>query len=189
MLINSCYDDWVQPTLTITTNDLDNIRSAFTADETTLNIRSYKSKKSEKKVLPGVKQIYFNEKAGTTAVVWDDGSEATVVRCGEGETFEPYSGFAVAVAKKLFGSTSAVKKLIDEKDADKAKARREEERKRKAEEKRKIEEKNRERREKKEEAKMKKAFEYIDKLMPQPDLSDLIRGMFGDTEETDAAEG
>lgn len=84
--------------------------------------------KFKKRVLPGIKHIQFNPQTGHTAIVWNDGSEATVVRCGEGEQFEPYMGFCAAIVKKLFGSTSAAKRTMEELDVDKVKARKEEER-------------------------------------------------------------
>lgn len=74
----------------------------------------------EERALPGVKHIYFNEDTGHTIVVWDDGTK-TSVHCGENEEFSTYTGFCAAVAKKLFGSTSAVQKLISDKGTSSAK--------------------------------------------------------------------
>lgn len=65
--------------------------------------------------LPGVKRVHFN--GDKCIVLWEDGDK-TVVTCGKGETFDRYTGFIAAVAKKLFGGTTAAKKLLDEKDAD-----------------------------------------------------------------------
>lgn len=56
-----------------------------------------------------IKQIiYSGEK---TIILWADGTK-TIVTCGVGDKFDPYAGFCAAVAKKLFGSTSKVKKII-----------------------------------------------------------------------------
>lgn len=78
-------------------------------------------------LLPDVESIAFHKENKTTVVRWADGTK-TVVRCGEGETFSEYSAFVAAVAKKIFGSTSAVKKLIEEFDLARVKAREEAER-------------------------------------------------------------
>jgi hypothetical protein len=46
-----------------------------------------------------------------TIVFWNDGDK-TVVKCAEGQVFDEYNGFVAALAKKLYGSTSKVKKVI-----------------------------------------------------------------------------
>ena len=85
-------------------------------------------------LLPFVDRITFNDPA--TIVHWSDGDK-TVVKCMEGEKFERYAGFAAACMKKLFGSTSAAKAIMDAHDtALIAKAREEE---REAREKAKLE--------------------------------------------------
>jgi len=130
--------------------------------------------------IPGIKQIHFNEKTGNTAIVWDDGSEATVVKCGDGEKFERYSGFCAAVAKKLFGSTSAVKRMIDKYDVDKVKAAKEAERQKKAAEAKKIEEANRAKKEAKTKKELDEYFkladEYVRKGFDMESLLNLLNG-------------
>lgn len=76
--------------------------------------------------LPGIASVQFNEPKRTTTIIWDDGSDATVVRCGEDETYQRYVGFCAAIVKKLFG-TAGAKHMIDEKDVDLIKARRQKE--------------------------------------------------------------
>lgn len=49
----------------------------------------------------------------TVVVRWKDGT-VTSVRCEEGEKFDLYTAFCAALAKKIYGSTSRVKKIIDE---------------------------------------------------------------------------
>ena len=175
------YNEWVHPTLTIDGKTLDNIASAaekLLSDQTCKSKQTCKCKKSGKKSLPGIKHIQFNDKSGHTAIIWDDGT-TTVVRCGDGESFERYVGFCAAVCKKLFGSTSAVKKMIDDKDVDTAKKRREAERLKKAEEHRKLEAENRERKKRRRDAELREAFEFLQKEMPMPDLTKLIDGLLG----------
>lgn len=60
--------------------------------------------------LPDVERIIFNPPA--TIVFWADKTK-TVVKCMEGEKFERYAGFAMACMKKLFGSTSRGKAVMN----------------------------------------------------------------------------
>lgn len=46
-----------------------------------------------------------------TVVFWTDGT-ATAVRCGAGEAYDDYVAFCAALAKKLFLSNSAVKRVL-----------------------------------------------------------------------------
>lgn len=46
-----------------------------------------------------------------TIVFWKDGTK-TIVKCAKEQEFDEYSGFVAAFAKKAFGSTSHIKKLI-----------------------------------------------------------------------------
>lgn len=49
----------------------------------------------------GIKNVIFNDPA--TIVFWLDGTK-TVVKCGEGDIFDPEKGLAMAIAKKAFGN-------------------------------------------------------------------------------------
>lgn len=46
-----------------------------------------------------------------TVVFWNDGTK-TIVKCAQGEVFSEYIGFIAAYAKKMFRSTSGLKKMI-----------------------------------------------------------------------------
>ena len=46
-----------------------------------------------------------------TIVFWKDGSK-TMVSCSEGQPFDEYTGFVAALAKKVYGSTSRVKRIL-----------------------------------------------------------------------------
>ena len=61
-------------------------------------------------IVPQPKKIHFS--GDRTIVIWADGSK-TVVKCTEGQEFDEYSGFVAALAKRAFGSTSQVKKVIN----------------------------------------------------------------------------
>lgn len=66
-------------------------------------------------IVPGIEEVIFNEEAGVTVIRWVD-SEKTIVRLGEGEKFDRYTGFMAAVCKRLFGSTARAKKLMNAAD-------------------------------------------------------------------------
>ena len=51
--------------------------------------------------LPGIKDVIFNEPA--TIILWADGTK-TVVKCQEGEGYDPEKGMAMAISKKALGN-------------------------------------------------------------------------------------
>ena len=51
--------------------------------------------------LPEIKNVIFNEPA--TIVMWSDGTK-TVVKCQEGEGYDPEKGLAMAISKKALGN-------------------------------------------------------------------------------------
>ena len=51
--------------------------------------------------LPEIKDVIFNEPA--TIVMWNDGTK-TVVKCQEGEGYDPEKGMAMAISKKALGN-------------------------------------------------------------------------------------
>ena len=72
----------------------------------------YQAQKKEKPIMDKrykVKKILYNGPA--TIVYWADG-EKTVVKCMEGDTFDPMAGFCAALAKRVYGSSGAVKQII-----------------------------------------------------------------------------
>lgn len=68
---------------------------------------------NKKKNLIEVKSIKYSGKY--TTVTWNDGTK-TRVSCGEGEQQSRYSAFCSALAIKVFGTNSQVKKLVETKD-------------------------------------------------------------------------
>ena len=74
-------------------------------DETISRIIYYKCSepKAPKQVLyiPKIKNVIFNEPA--TIVMWSDGTK-TVVKCQEGEGYDPEKGMAMAISKKALGN-------------------------------------------------------------------------------------
>lgn len=61
-------------------------------------------------VKDAVKKVIFS--GDKTIVLWGDGTK-TIVTCGEGDHFDPYSGFCAAVTKRMFGSTSIAKRALE----------------------------------------------------------------------------
>ena len=51
--------------------------------------------------IPEIKNVIFNEPA--TIVMWSDGTK-TVVKCQEGEGYDPEKGMAMAISKKALGN-------------------------------------------------------------------------------------
>lgn len=49
---------------------------------------------------------------GKTIVIWPDNSK-TIVSCGDGDQYDEYTGFCTALAKKIFGTTSAAKRAMN----------------------------------------------------------------------------
>lgn len=52
-------------------------------------------------IMPVIKNVIFNDPA--TIVFWSDGTK-TVVKCGDGDIFDPEKGLAMAIAKKALGN-------------------------------------------------------------------------------------
>jgi len=65
--------------------------------------------------IPPIKRVIFS--ADATIVIFADDTKE-VSRCGSGEPYDRYTGFMACVCKKLFGSTTAAKKLMNQKDPD-----------------------------------------------------------------------
>lgn len=56
-----------------------------------------------------VDHIFYDDKA--TVVFWTDGTK-TIVKCAEGTKYDEYAAFCIALAKKIYGSNSALKRAI-----------------------------------------------------------------------------
>nr|DAE23811.1 MAG TPA: hypothetical protein [Siphoviridae sp. ct9lR64] len=50
--------------------------------------------------------------SGPKTIVFFKNGEKVVVSCGENETYDDYTAFCAALAKKIFGSTSRAKKIM-----------------------------------------------------------------------------
>lgn len=54
-------------------------------------------------------KVIFHDPA--TIVYWEDGTKS-VVKCSEGDKYDPEKGFALAVAKKVYGSYTNFEKQM-----------------------------------------------------------------------------
>ena len=61
--------------------------------------------------IPDIRRVVFSDPA--TIIFWEDNTK-TVVKAMKGEKFERYAGFIAACAKKMFGSTSRAKAIMNE---------------------------------------------------------------------------
>lgn len=69
-----------------------------------------------------IKKVIFNDPA--TIIIWGNGDK-TVVKCGEGDTFDPEKGMAMAIAKRFLGDKGnyyeTFKKWLPKKEENKKK--------------------------------------------------------------------
>jgi hypothetical protein len=56
-----------------------------------------------------IKKVIFNDPA--TIILWKDGTK-TVVKCAEGETYDPEKGFAMAFIKYHMGNDNQFHKMF-----------------------------------------------------------------------------
>ena len=75
--------------------------AADVAATTELIREMYRVKKEKNTMLPEIKKVIFNKPA--TIIFWADGTK-TVVKCQEGEIYDPEKGLAMAIAKKALGN-------------------------------------------------------------------------------------
>ena len=76
----------------------------------TLGLVNQFPKRKYTSILPAINRLIYS--GGKTIIIWGDGDK-TIVSCGEGEDFDHYTGFCAAIVKKVFGSTTAAKKVMN----------------------------------------------------------------------------
>ena len=86
-------------------------------ESTKRNYRSYYDRRDNRGYLPSITNVIFNNPA--TIVFWSDGSK-TVVKCQEGDIYNPEVGLAMAISKKALGNqgnyANVFKKWLPEKE-------------------------------------------------------------------------
>ena len=110
LIIRDCYNRWVsrhklQPNLR---HDelayiLDMVKRKYNLEIVDRGIASVSDWILEPNAtkLPEIKDVIFNEPA--TIILWADGTK-TVVKCQEGEGYDPEKGLAMAISKKALGN-------------------------------------------------------------------------------------
>lgn len=86
----SAYEDYCR-------KDVEIMRDLY---KTILN-STYGTKAFKTNYIPEIKNVIFNDPA--TIVFWEDGTK-TVVKCQDGDEFDPEKGLAMAIAKKAYGN-------------------------------------------------------------------------------------
>lgn len=96
--------------VTISTNELNTItlrkkgerRNEMPVERKSMNSHVYYASVTAKSVsAPAIKKVIFNDPA--TIVFWSDGSK-TVVKCQDGDIYDPEKGLAMAISKKALGN-------------------------------------------------------------------------------------
>lgn len=93
--------------VTISTKELNTIilrKKNKRRNEMSNNYDYYKARSTERvypKPMPTIKKVIFNYPA--TIVLWSDGSK-TVVKCQDGDIYDPEKGLAMAISKKALGN-------------------------------------------------------------------------------------
>ena len=98
--------------VTISTNELNTItlrkrkkderRNEMPVERKSMNSNIYYASVTAKSVFaPSIKKVIFNDPA--TIVFWSDGSK-TVVKCQDGDIYDPEKGLAMAISKKALGN-------------------------------------------------------------------------------------
>ena len=84
------YEDYCRKDLELTRNLYRTILNS------TYGMKAFKTN-----YIPEIKNVIFNDPA--TIVFWEDGSK-TVVKCQDGDEFDPEKGLAMAIVKKTYGN-------------------------------------------------------------------------------------
>ena len=79
------------------------VKQDIKAVERTFDQMGYNDGLSTGNIHRCIKKVIFNDPA--TIVFWKDGTK-TVVKCQEGDTFDPEKGIAMAICKKIMGNKS-----------------------------------------------------------------------------------
>jgi hypothetical protein len=87
----------------------------YSLHNVTFDFGSLSNKKKEENTMKQlqVKSIKYDK--NYTTVTWENGTKTTV-RCSNEDEYSRYNGFCSALAKKIFGTSSQVRKIVEAKD-------------------------------------------------------------------------
>lgn len=105
------YDDLINKMTDYSTTNF-SVTKELTSENIYAALIQKKKEEAHKKEIPTVERILFYNNDRTTVVFWKDGTKTTAV-CENGREPEKYDGFIACLAKKIYGSTSQVKSVIE----------------------------------------------------------------------------
>ena len=85
----------------VTAADMNEIKYAVNDISSEEYIKVLRQYSSDVEFRTGIKKVIFNGPA--TIVIWVDGSK-TVVKCAEGDGYSKFSGLAIAMCKRMYGT-------------------------------------------------------------------------------------
>lgn len=88
---------------------LEGLKRRWGNEKIDYTVHAYGGPRIMKVVIPEIKDVIFNDPA--TIVLWSD-STKTVVKCQEGDEFDPEKGLTMAIAKKAYGNKGSYCNVI-----------------------------------------------------------------------------
>ena len=85
---------------------------SYTKNDMEMTKKMLNDRYSIRNTYPKAKKVYYDEAAGVTVVLWTDNTK-TVVRAAEGDKHDAYLGYCTALAKKIHGTNSALKRDLE----------------------------------------------------------------------------
>ena len=95
------FEGHVTGTAKVSYRSLYDIRNDAVVQRNTLQYSKFYVRNLSSSNIPEIKNVIFNDPA--TIVFWEDGTK-TVVKCQEGDEFDPEKGLAMAIVKKAYGN-------------------------------------------------------------------------------------
>ena len=95
------FEGHITGTAKVSYRSLYDIRNDAVVQRNTLQYSKFYVRNLSSFRIPEIKNVIFNDPA--TIVFWEDGTK-TVVKCQDGDEFDPEKGLAMAIAKKAYGN-------------------------------------------------------------------------------------
>ena len=95
------FEGHITGTAKVSYRNFYDIRNDAVVQRNTLQYSKFYVRNLSSSYIPEIKNVIFNDPA--TIVFWEDGTK-TVVKCQDGDEFDPEKGLAMAIAKKAYGN-------------------------------------------------------------------------------------
>ena len=95
------FEGHITGTAKVSYRNFYDIRNDAVVQRNTLQYSKFYVRNLSSSHIPEIKNVIFNDPA--TIVFWEDGTK-TVVKCQDGDEFDPEKGLAMAIAKKAYGN-------------------------------------------------------------------------------------